>query len=58
MDATTDLPATAMILHLIDNPVGRLEFNSKLSSGNRANIDNERVDAENHRLTAAIRRSA
>ena len=55
MGATSDLPATAIILHLIDNPVARLEFNGKSPSGNRANIDNERVDAENHCLTAAIR---
>jgi hypothetical protein len=58
MGATTDLPATNMILHLIDSPVNRLVFNGKLPSGNkvnqvnRANIDNECVDAENHRFTS------
>ena len=30
MGATTDLPATEMILHLIDNPVERLVFTGKL----------------------------
>ena len=55
MGATTDLPATDMILHLIDRPVDRLVFNGKLPLGNkvvRANIDNESVDAENHRYTS------
>ena len=52
---TTDLPATDIILHLIDNPVDRLNFNGKLSSANkvnRANIDNQCGDAENHRYTS------
>jgi hypothetical protein len=54
MNPTTDLPATDIILHLIDNPVDRLDFNGKLSSGNnlnRANINNQCAQ----RLTAAIR---
>jgi hypothetical protein len=53
MGATTNLPATAIILYLIDNPGERLEFNGKLPSGNkvnRADIVNECVDAEKQRL--------
>jgi hypothetical protein len=54
MGPTTDLPATDIILHLIDRPVDRLVFNGKLPLGNkvaRTNIDNERVEAENQRYT-------
>ena len=54
MNPTTGLPATHIILHLIDNPVVRLDFNGKLSSAskiNLANIDNQSVQ----RLTRAIR---
>jgi hypothetical protein len=52
MDATTDLPATDIILHLIDSPVERLVFTGKFPLANRANIDNDRGDAENHRFTS------
>jgi hypothetical protein len=58
MGATIDLPATDIILHLIDSPVERLVFTGKfpLVSGtnraSRANIDNDRCDAENHRCTS------
>ena len=54
MNPTTDLPATDIILHLIDNPVDRFDFKGKLPSGNkfnRANIDNQCAQ----RLTTAIR---
>jgi hypothetical protein len=54
MGATTDLPTTDIILHLIDSPVERLVFNGKLPSGNKVNrtsIDNQRAQ----RLTTAIR---
>jgi hypothetical protein len=54
MGATTDLPATDIILHLIDNPVDRLVFKVKFpldNKVNRANIDNQRLDDENHRFT-------
>jgi hypothetical protein len=55
MGATTDLPATDIILHLIDSPVERLVFTGKFplaNKVNRANIDNDRGDAENHRFTS------
>jgi hypothetical protein len=52
MGATTDLSATDIILHLIDSPVERLVFTDKFPLANRANIDNDRGDAENHRFTS------
>ena len=54
MGATTDLPATNMILHLIGGPVERLVFNDKLplaNKVNRASINTEPGDTENHRYT-------
>ena len=54
MNPTTDLPATDIILHLIDNPVVRLDFNGKLSSASRINLAN--IDDQcAQRLTRAIR---
>jgi hypothetical protein len=50
--ATTDLPQTAIIPHLIDGPVGRLVFTGKLALCDRVNIDNEQVHVENHRFTS------
>jgi hypothetical protein len=55
MGATTDLPATDIILHLIGSPVERLVFTGKfplVNGTNRANIDNDRGDAENHRFNS------
>jgi len=54
MNPTTDLPATDIILHLIDNPVVRLDFNGKFSSANRINLAN--IDDQcAQRLTRTIR---
>lgn len=61
MGATTNLPTTTIILHLIDDPVERLAFNDKFPFAdkvNRTNINTGRGDAPKHRYTPLKNRSA